>query len=459
MISLDDDSNDPQKMLPETVLLIRLTPEEVQQVQALLSHLDMPVESMAFEEMEDLKNFACEGEILLAILRVDGRRKRPDQDVRLLRNCLQPSVPLLLLVTPDQASRIKKYLRAGSDEFWILPLDSKAFPARFYVLLQWAQSAVEEREGMLRAGRAGKGGLAFLLSGMLECVRGWLLRIFYGGRERLTPDAAHLIAGKWVEVCRLGGGSFGDVWLVKEKETEKLAVAKIPHTPKLNLKFIREAAILRYFAGHPNAVQVLDVVRADGKVILIQEYVEGKTLQDLLDEGMDPAAKERAYLELLNVVSHGHEQNIMHRDIKPENILLTPGGQLKLLDFGTAKDLTRRSISSTVIGSRPYMAPEQIMGESRLTSDVWALGVVLYALATGFLPFYAENEKELMDSILETEPESPCHLEPEVPGELEKIILKCLQKDWRNRYRSAGELRAELLLRFPRFGEGKVLPG
>jgi len=148
----------------------------------------------------------------------------------------------------------------------------------------------------------------------------------------------------------------------------------------------------------------------------------------------------------------------MHRDIKPENIIITPTGDLKLLDFGTSKDLSRGSISSTVIGSRPYMAPEQIMGKSRIASDVWALGVVLYSLATEFLPFYDENEKQLMDYILETEPDSPRELEPDLPEEVEIIILKCLRKEWSERYPDAFELRQDLLEKFPDFGTGAALP-
>ncbi|MBZ4660623.1 MAG: putative sensor protein, partial [Desulfacinum sp.] len=263
--------------------------------------------------------------------------------------------------------------------------------------------------------------------------------------------------GKWEKVRRLGFGSFGEVWLVQEKDGARVAVAKVPHEEKMNRKFLMEAAILRRLAGHPNAVAILEVIKVGGKVVLIQEYVSGSTLQELLDAGLDPLDKESLYVQLLDVVAYAHRHQVMHRDIKPENILVTPAGTLKLLDFGTAKDVTRRSISSTVIGSRPYMAPEQILGRSRQASDVWALGVVLYALATEYLPFYSENEKELMDLILESPPEPPRELEPDLPLELEKIILRCLEKDWQKRYAHAEELRRALMEAFPDFGSGRVL--
>jgi serine/threonine protein kinase len=173
---------------------------------------------------------------------------------------------------------------------------------------------------------------------------------------------------------------------------------------------------------------------------------------------METIGKEKAFSELLDILAYAHEKRIMHRDIKPENIIITSSGTSKLLDFGTGKDLTLRTTSSTVVGSRPYMAPEQIAGKSSIASDVWALGVLLYALATGLLPFYDENQKKLMDMILECDPEPPRDLEPELPEELEEIILKCLRKDPDLRFRDAGELKRILLEHFPHFGNGATLP-
>lgn len=458
MLSQDEGAKDSAPVHHEKVLLVHLEPPEIERIDELLSHLDVPMESVILSGIEELGRVAQMGEALLTVFRVDGQRKRPDHDVRLLKRSLPRSIPLLLLIPPGLASKVKQYLRAGGDEFWILPLDSTAFPARFYVLLQWAQSAREEKAGKSWAERAEKWGLRGLRRKIREVGKLVVSRIFHACSDEVPMESTGPLGGKWTEVMRLGGGSFGDVWLVKQKGTEKPAVAKIPHTPKLNLKFMREAAILRHFLGHPNVIRLLDVIQAEGKAVLIQEYVEGRTLQELLEEGLSAARKEKAFLQLLNVVSHAHGHSIMHRDIKPENIIITGSGTLKLLDFGAAKDLSRQSISRTVIGSRPYMAPEQIMGESRLASDVWALGVLLYALATGLLPFYSDNEKELMDSILEQAPEPPRNLEPDLPEGLEEIILKCLERDWTSRYENAGELTEALLERFPHFGTGKVLP-
>ncbi len=168
---------------------------------------------------------------------------------------------------------------------------------------------------------------------------------------------------------------------------------------------------------------------------------------------MPPTLAENLVLQLIEVVAHAHQHRIMHRDIKPGNIIVQEDGTLKLLDFGAAKILREKDISATMVGSRPFMAPEQIMGKSEIRSDIWAIGVVMYLLYTGELPFYSEVEKVLIDLILEQEPTPPRELNPEIPEALEAIILKCLAKDVNKRYRSALALKADLLRHFPHYGE------
>jgi PAS domain S-box-containing protein len=264
-----------------------------------------------------------------------------------------------------------------------------------------------------------------------------------------------LIAERYEKVERLGLGSFGEVWKVRDVEREERApyyVAKIPRSKNLNSRFRKEAAICQQLKSHPNAIKIVEVVEHRGRVVLIQEYVEGRSLQELMFGSLEESEKERIILQLVKVVAHAHKNRIMHRDIKPENILIGRDGLLKLLDYGVAKELKDRDISSTMVGSRPYMAPEQIMGESQIASDVWALGVIIYFLYTELLPFYEDNEKALMDRILSREPAPPRQIEPAIPMELEKIILKCLKKDPKERFADAEILKETILETFPQYG-------
>jgi CheY-like chemotaxis protein len=293
-----------------------------------------------------------------------------------------------------------------------------------------------------------------------EVVRrvGVLARIRQRGRRQrdfLSPTRmTDFIAGRYEKVERLGLGSYGEVWKVRDLEGERrYCVAKIPKSKKLNRHLEREAVICTRLQGHPNAVKVIDLVEDRGRMVLLQEFVKGRTLKELMERPLQRAEKEGIVLQLVDVVAHAHRHRIVHRDIKPENIMVGDDGTVKLLDYGVAKELKDKEISSTVIGSRPFMAPEQIMGESRIASDVWALGVIIYGIYTEYLPFFHDNEKVLMDIILTCEPEPPRSIDPDIPEELERIMLGCLKKDPGERFADAGVLKEALLEQFPHFGE------
>ena len=293
-------------------------------------------------------------------------------------------------------------------------------------------------------------------SPLRQAIQGLVEHLIPSARDylallKLTP----LIGGRYEKLEKLGQGSFGEVWLVQDTEAVGVArryVAKIPFLKAANVKFRKEAAICTRLAPHPGVVKLVDLIEDNGRLVLIQEYVEGKTLGDLLGQELPRPLVERVILQLIDVVSHAHRHRVMHRDIKPNNIIIQPDGALKLLDFGAAKILGDKDISATMVGSRPFMAPEQIMGKSERRSDIWAIGVLMYLLYTGELPFYVEVEKLLIDMILEQEPEPPRELNPEIPAPLEAIILKCLKKNVEERYPHARDLKADLLRHFPHYG-------
>ena len=268
---------------------------------------------------------------------------------------------------------------------------------------------------------------------------------------QMTP----LLGGRYEKVKKLGQGNFGEVWLIVDTETlgpERHYVAKIPFLKAANPKFRKEAAICKKLDPHPGVARLIDTLEDEGRLVIIQEYVEGLTLGDMLDQELPRPMVERIILQLIEVVAHAHKNRIMHRDIKPNNIIIQPNGNLKLLDFGAAKALGEKDISATSVGSPPFMAPEQIMGQSERRSDIWAIGVLMYLLYTGELPFYSEVGKLLIDQILEQEPLPPREENPEIPPALEAIILKCLKKKLEERYPSAVALRSDLLRQFPHYG-------
>jgi CheY-like chemotaxis protein len=291
-----------------------------------------------------------------------------------------------------------------------------------------------------------------------------LKRALQGLVEHLLPSARDylallqmtpLLGGRYEKIKKLGQGAFGEVWLIVDTEAlgpERRFVAKIPFLKAANPKFRKEAAICQKLDPHPGVARLIDTLEDDGKLIIIQEYVEGMTLGDMLDQELPRPLVERLILQLIEVVAHAHKNRIMHRDIKPNNIIIQPNGNLKLLDFGAAKMLGEKEISATMVGSRPFMAPEQIMGQSERRSDIWAIGVLMYLLYTGELPFYSEVEKLLIDQILEQEPTPPREENLEIPPALEAIILKCLKKKVEERYPNAVALRTDLLRQFPHYG-------
>ena len=293
-------------------------------------------------------------------------------------------------------------------------------------------------------------------STLKKALRGLVEHLLPSARDylallQLTP----LLGGRYEKIKKLGQGSFGEVWLVVDTEEmgpQRQYVAKIPFLKAANVKFKKEAAICERLAPHPGVVGLVNTLEDDGRLILIQEYAAGKTLADMLGEELPRPLVERIVLQLIEVVAHAHRHQVMHRDIKPNNIIIQPDGVLKLLDFGAAKILKDKDISATVVGSRPFMAPEQIMGESERRSDIWAIGVLMYLLYTGELPFYSEVEKLLIDMILEQEPIPPREENPEIPPPLEDIILKCLKKKVEERYPDALALRDDLLRQFPHYG-------
>jgi len=265
--------------------------------------------------------------------------------------------------------------------------------------------------------------------------------------------------GHYCILEKIGAGGMGEVYRARDERLDRDVALKVLPAGTLadeaaRKRFRKEALALSKL-NHPNIETVHDFDTQEGVDFLVMEHIPGVTLSDKLAKGSLPE-KEIAHLgvQLAEGLAAAHEQGVVHRDLKPGNLRVTTDGRLKILDFGVAKTL--RSVSETATtesltetqaaaGTLPYMAPEQLRGEPvDARTDIHALGVVLYEMATGQLPFREELVPRLIDAILHQTPVTPRAMNARVSPELERIILKCMEKDPDNRYQSAKEAGVDL---------------
>ena len=260
----------------------------------------------------------------------------------------------------------------------------------------------------------------------------------------------------------LGAGGMGEVYLARDPRLDRTVALKIlpgelAADPDRMQRFTREAKAASAL-NHPNVATIYDVGESDGISFIAMEHVEGETLLARISRRMTPPEVVDIGVQAADALDVAHAKGITHRDIKPANLMLTHRGHVKVLDFGVAKvnrseevspngDWTVEPVTAvgSVVGSGPYMSPEQIVGgEVDPRSDVFSLGVVIYQMATGQLPFSGATRAELMDRIVHATPEPMIQLNPDTPSELERITLKCLDKRPAGRYQSARDLLSDL---------------
>jgi len=380
----------------------------------------------------------------------------PDLDPQRLIKCLQKetdgiNLPIIIIIESFSEEQVASALKAGASDYLTKPVDSQELLRRIGVCACLDECRIPDNEYEING---------LHVNEPPSSRKNFLARWFPGIADRLKSlfRSEEFLGHRYEKIARLGIGSFGEVWKVRDimNTPPALFVAKIPISKKLNLKIEKEARILRMLADHPGVPIFQEIINVNKKTVLIQEFVDGKTLTEVIERDLEAEEIESVVIQLVNIVAYAHELRIIHRDIKPGNIMVKPDGSIKLLDYGAAKELKEKDISSTVTGSRPYMSPEQIMGESQRRSDVWALGVIMYELYTGMLPFYHEVEKVLMDMILELPVPSPKKHNEDLDPEIEQIILKCLEKNTNERYPDAGALKSAILANFPDYGRNML---
>jgi eukaryotic-like serine/threonine-protein kinase len=276
-------------------------------------------------------------------------------------------------------------------------------------------------------------------------------------RATLAEIAPGSLLGDRFEVLSvLGAGGMGVVYKVRDRELDDLVALKMLKRDvwgdrelldrlKSELKLARKIT-------HPNVLRTFDFGDVQGIPFITMEYVRGITLRYLLQQSgaLPYSAGLRLARQLCRGLAAAHDVGVLHRDIKPENLIVEPNGNAKLMDFGIARPLTRNMASGqtqpgTVIGTPQYLAPEQLRGEEAdERADLYAVGVVLYEIFTNHTPYAGNNPMQIIVNTLNEQPVPPRQHWREMPEALEAIILRCLAKDPKQRYRRASALLAEL---------------
>lgn len=250
----------------------------------------------------------------------------------------------------------------------------------------------------------------------------------------------------------IGGGGMADVYKAQDKLLDRAVAVKILHQQYANdaefvEKFRREATAAAKLA-HPNIVNIYDVGEDGGSQYIVMEYVSGPTLKEVIQQKgcLEPIEAVRIAKEIASALESAHRNNLVHCDIKPHNILVMPDGHIKVTDFGIARAVSASTMtySGSVMGSVHYFSPEQAKGTVITTkSDVYSLGVVLYEMLTGQLPFNGETSVSIALKHLQEEPVPIRQLNPSIPPVLEAIVQKAMSKDPADRP-SSTELYADL---------------
>ncbi len=440
----------------ETILLFDLSDTETALVKQLVSSFEIDIVPLSIVTIRNFIQKFPEKKICLVIFRVDAEQKREDRVIGLIRDFVGPLTPFLILIPEQEKGDIRKYLNAGADDFMELPLNKERFSISFLILLEMGQAVTRPPAAESLSDTKEFQHKKDVVNRLVDFFREGLS--YFAPKSLIIKARTERISERWQQVRKLGAGGFGDVWLVKEMGTGRIAVAKAPHSAEMNIRILRSAAILKRLVHHPNIVHLLEIVKDNGKFILIQEYAEGPTLHQLLKQPISPLDKETWFLQLVSVISYAHKHKILHRDIKPENIIINKRGQVKLLDFGIARDLSWQPPDKSSAGTVNFMPPEQFEGKSCIASDVWALGVILYIFATNVAPYFQDNDQYPSDIDTTVESRAPRKINPQLDISLERIIMHCLQKDLEKRYRNATELLEDLQSTLPQFGRGELCP-
>jgi serine/threonine-protein kinase len=268
------------------------------------------------------------------------------------------------------------------------------------------------------------------------------------------------IVGKYKILSTIGSGGFGTVYLAEDTWIDKKVALKVPHKQGLDFSELLKEPRLLATLNHPNIVTILTAEKQENVFFIVMEFVPGETLESVIARGgaLDVPLALDYTCQICNAVDHAHRQGVLHRDLRPSNVIVSTSGLLKVADFGTSRFLEIAAHGTTVIGSPPYMAPEQFQGKAVFASDIYSLGVTMFQMMTGGLPYDTPSHADL-ERLVRGELIASARLKnPKVPKAINDIIMKAMAADITARYQRAGDVLDDVLAArtAPRRAPGQV---
>jgi eukaryotic-like serine/threonine-protein kinase len=253
--------------------------------------------------------------------------------------------------------------------------------------------------------------------------------------------------GKYRILSALGSGGFGTVYLAEDTWVDKKVALKVPHKQNLDFTELLKEPRLLASLSHPNIVALLNTERQDKVFFIVMEYVAGETLESIvMREGALELTRALDFTcQICNAMDHAHRSGVIHRDLRPGNMLVSENGVLKVTDFGTSRFLEIAAHGTTVIGSPPYMAPEQFQGKAVFASDIYSVGVTMYQMLTGVLPYDTPAPADLAKLMRGDLVTAPRLKNKSIPKTINDIVLRALSPDLTVRYARASDLLEDVL--------------
>src|SRR5262245_5709132 len=255
------------------------------------------------------------------------------------------------------------------------------------------------------------------------------------------------IVGKYKILSPIGSGGFGTVYLAEDTWIDKKVALKGPHKQNLDFgELLREPRLLATL-NHPNIVTIVTAERSENVFFIVMEFVPGETLEAIIirDGALDLAVALDYICQISNAVDHAHRHGVLHRDLRPSNVIVTEQGMAKVADFGTSRFLEIAAHGTTVIGSPPYMAPEQFGGKAVFASDLYSLGVTMFQMLIGEFPYDMPLPSDL-ERLRRGEMLIALRLKnPKIPKAINDVVLKAMSPDIPSRYQRASDLLDDVL--------------